>query len=274
VKRRIYATFDNSLSSDFGHGNILDALESSRRFLRKLSDTVGFNQVSVASITSADMAEVSLYEATNEPGIKAVRSFYPAKSFRIYISQFMAGETLGQYYNRKLSDSAKLELYSDVKVQMDETKSDEPNAPISTNSVNVYSYGARIRQMEEDMTFALALKESEDDYRDLNGFDALIEQQAKSDGLVIRYDGDKRQMFKTNLQSKELPNNVDFANKLVWRQARIRREIRQATGFDDESSDEDIQRFEEVRNDPKAVDTSIKLNTNHSRHSTSLFRRK
>ena len=89
----------------------IQALVVAERFMRQVSKAVGFNPITISPLASSDLSEVLLYSAGSQPGTASVFCLYPSKTFRIYVTQFLAGVILGPYSTYVSS----LEMKSDAK---------------------------------------------------------------------------------------------------------------------------------------------------------------
>jgi len=171
----------------------VEQLLNSERMFRRVSKAVGFRQVIVSSISSLDLAEVCLYDSVNQPGVRPIYTFYPSKAFRIYSCQFMAGESLIEYEPAvSLADNAVFQVTMDGATPRLTARSSRRLGTVSQRSlglpaqssrINNYSYGVRVRNMEEDLIMEIAIKESEHSYLHDHDTSELKRQQKISDSL-------------------------------------------------------------------------------------------
>lgn len=245
LKRRIFASFDRSVTPDAGHGNPCDTLLAVQKFLELVSKSVGFQQVILASVGRVDIAEVCIYEPTNQPGIRPVYALYPAKAYRIYVAQYLAGENLSDYVHVDNRTSTQLALSEDRLRQHSSISLRSQQTQDLSRSQDQYSYGARLRKLEEDLVMALAFKESEQSYLDEHGEDEIIQQQALADSLDTRTDN--RKSLVSRVTNKDLPHAAEYLDQLVHKQTKILRENRLASGRSD-VSDETSQDEEDEKN--------------------------
>lgn len=148
----------------------IESLIASERVLRQVSKSVGFNQVTMSQVSSSDMAEVCFYEALDQPGLLPVFGLYPSQKFRVYILNFMSGESQVPFTSNEAV----------ARVVVGQTAS-LPQSGGSAESHN--SFGARVRRMEEEAVLEAALLLSEKDFLGTFGEDNLLHQQALSEGL-------------------------------------------------------------------------------------------
>ena len=224
MKRRIFATFDRSrypdplskaqLSlTDEAVANLL----ASEQMLKTVAKTVGFNQVTIAAVSAADLAEICWYEALDQPGIKPIFSFYPSKKFRLYLCRYLCSEELPMFVGSLALNPASSEAEQEgAAVSTENTQL--ANIDGLKPSTNEHSYGVRVRQMEEQLVLEYALKQSEEAYIDAFGEEHLLNQQALSDGLAT-------QLTSTVKAKKSYGSTMEPT--LVQRLIRVQAEIEQ-----------------------------------------------
>jgi hypothetical protein len=149
---------------------MVNRLLNSERLFRRISKAVGFRQVIVSSISSLDLAEICFYDSVNQPGMRPIYAFYPSKAFRVYACQFMAGESLIEYEPAvSLPNDAVFHTTMDgatprLSARPPKHLMSQRNSiglPPPTARINNYSYGVRVRNMEEDLIMEIAKAESE-----------------------------------------------------------------------------------------------------------------
>lgn len=245
LKRRIFASFDRSVSPEAVNGNPCDTLLAVQKFLQLVSKSVGFKQIILASVGPVDIAEVCIYEPSNQPGIRPVYALYPAKAYRIYVAQYLAGENLSDYVHVDSRTSTQLALSEDRLRQPSSISLTSQQSQDLSRTQDQYSYGARLRQLEEDLVMAMAFKESEQSYLEEHGEDEIIQQQALADSLATRTDS--RKSLVSRVTNKDLPHAAEYLDQLVDKQTEILRETRVASGRSD-VSDETSQDEEDEEN--------------------------
>jgi hypothetical protein len=191
LKRRIFATFDRSRYPDpLSKGELslshetVQTLLASEQMLRMVGKTVGFNQVTISPVSSSDLAEICWYEALDQPGIRPIFAFYPSKKFRLYLCQYLSSEEMPPFTGSLASDPKSSENDKEQQPTSDNTQlaTVDPTA----SSTNQFSYGVRVRQMEEQLAMEYALRQSEAAYVESFGEENLLNQQALSDGLATQ----------------------------------------------------------------------------------------
>ena len=171
-------------------------LFSSERMLRRISKAVGFNQVLVSAVSSIDLAEICLYDPSSQPGVRQIYALYPCKAFRVYVSQFMAGENMVEYQPAiSIPESNIMKIRMDGTTPRVSSRATSSRAPASSrgnrdtrsssySGINSYSYGVRIRNMEEELVIDVAKMESEKAFRGSFGDEELKHQQSVMDAYA------------------------------------------------------------------------------------------
>ena len=211
MRRMVFASFDKNRymdtlgSSDEHPMDVVARLVQAERFMRQIAKSLGFNQIRIAAISSLDLTEVCLYDGDQQPGIKPIFGLYPAQAFRIYVAQFMAGESMSEYAPLMSLDQAIVTSADATSIlpslpRKTELASSQPKA-------TSYSYGSRIRQMEDQLILDVAMQESEKTFLEECGDDALKVQNELADRLRNDEleDGDR---IKSHTVSKELMQNL------------------------------------------------------------------
>ncbi len=189
LKRRIFSTFDRNRYPDpLAAGElslteeIVENLLASEQMLRTVSKTVGFNQITIAPVSSLDLAEICWYEALDQPGIKPIFSFYASKKFRIYLNRYMAGDELSAYIPAESLPKVIGSGFPDITLAIENGTQNDLRVEEKTNQ---FSYGARIKRMKDDMILQYVMQLSEEEFTESYGEERLLNQQALSDGLVV-----------------------------------------------------------------------------------------
>ena len=181
MRRRVFATFDRNKSAATPTADGFESssrspnsrLLSAERMFRRVSKAVGFNQLIVSAISSIDLAEICLYDPASQPGVRPIYALYPCKAFRLYVCQFMAGENLIEYQPAiSIPETNLMRIRVDGSTPRLSSRVASSRLPVSAreyrdsrqgsaSSINSYSYGVRIRTMEEELVVDVAKMESE-----------------------------------------------------------------------------------------------------------------
>ncbi len=194
-KRRVFVSFDRNHyatpdvdvreQTTLSHRLIL-----AERFVRQVSKSLGFNQIMTSSVSSLDLAEVSLYNSSDQPGMRAVHALYPSKSYRIYVCQFMAGDNLipfppafsipGELLFKNTASLTK-SLHARSVAASNTLSKSVVNKYKAINAIkdSTYSYGVRLRNMQDELATQLAITKSESDFRDQYGDTELSKMQTR-----------------------------------------------------------------------------------------------
>jgi hypothetical protein len=212
-KRRILTSFDrtmyvdpvNSAASSLSNDHI-QALVVAERFMRQVSLSVGFNPISICAVTATELSEAVLYDAQGQPGTLELIALYPCKFFRIYVAQFLAG--------------AVMQPYSVYHESMGSQSSDIPLTVVSKFSASPasFSYGVRLRHMEDSMVTGLALKQSEQEFMLKHGEDALLHQQALAESLKTKHES---AIFAKLVPPKDSAQHSKYIGRLLLQQDEI-----------------------------------------------------
>ena len=203
MRRRVFATFDrnNNTGAVNGETSTLSTnsrLFSSEKMFRRVSKAVGFNQVLVSAISSIDLAEICLYDPASQPGVRPIYSLYPCKAFRVYACQFMAGENLVEYQPAiSIAESNIMRIRMDGSTPRLSSRaassrltgtargSRDSRQGGTASGVNSYSYGVRVRHMEENLVIDVAKMESEKEFVGSFGGDDLKKQQSLIEAFAM-----------------------------------------------------------------------------------------
>lgn len=194
-------------------------LLASEQMLKAVSKTVGFNQITIAPVGASDIAEICWYEALDQPGIRPIFSFYSSKKFRVHLTKYLAGEEV-PVYTASESLSASNDPKSEDAQPAEAGVKRSHQQPIEDSSQkqasgNEYSYGVRIRNLEDQIIVQMAIRESEKLYREQNGDERLLHQQALSDGLVAQTNHPKR------VEIQNPSSDPKYIDVLIERQRQI-----------------------------------------------------
>lgn len=216
-KRRIFTTFDRTKYPDPRDSTAaslsdeqIQALVVAERFMRQVSKSVGFNPIVIAPVTASDLTEVLLHSAGSQPGTGPVLCLYPSKYLRIYIVQFLTGVALEPYAAY---------LPEDVSGEQSLKVADNPQKLASHVSELPFTYGVRIRQMEDEIVMDLVTKRSEQEFLAEYGDDKLLHQQALSEGL--RNVSPEKETGAKLARPKDLLQNPKYIGRLVLQQREI-----------------------------------------------------
>lgn len=217
-KRRIFTTFDRTKYPDPRDSTAaslsdeeIQALVVAERFMRQVSKSVGFNPIVIAPVTGSDLTEVLLHSAGSQPGTRPVLCLYPSKSLRIYVVQFLTGVALEPYAAY---------LPEDVSGDKSLKIANNPEKPESRVSELPFTYGVRIRQMEDEIVMDLVTKRSEQEFLAEYGEDKLLHQQALSAGLR-NVSTEKETQAPILARAKDLLQNPKYIGRLVLQQREI-----------------------------------------------------
>ena len=275
IKRRILASFDRNhypsdptqVGSTSFPADVVNQLLLCEKFMRQISKSLGFNQLTLAAVSALDVAEICLYEAGKHPGIRPIFGFYPSKSFRIYVSQYLSNENLPAYQavlpgsagsahplqliGGSSSPSVSIVLPTPAAIVKTATDKDTaaPNSllallPPQPDS-NEYSYGVRVRKMQEQQTLTMAMRDSEQEYLQENGEEELMRQQIRTDSV----NGKKTDPLVNRImasRSMEMPTDYAVLSSLADLQVNIEQAIRnsnapeEAEKLDDGSLEEEF----------------------------------
>lgn len=196
-KRRIFVSFDRNHyptnQADMRDQQALThRLILAERYIRHVSKSLGFNQIMTSSVSSLDLAEVCLYNSTDQPGMRPVHTLYPSKSFRVYISQFMAGDNLIPFppalsipeellFKNAASLTTSVRARTIAASSTLRRTSQSKLKTINALKDSAYSYGVRLRNMQDDLATQLAMSSSENEFRDQFGDKELAKLQTKVD---------------------------------------------------------------------------------------------
>lgn len=192
-KRRVFVSFDRNhytVSDPHEQAALSHRLILSERYIRQVSKSLGFNQIMTSSVSSLDIAEICLYNSSDQPGMRAVHALYPSKSYRIYVCQFMAGENLIPFppafsIPDELVFKNTASLTKSIRARSQAASSMLNRAPqskfkiMNTVKDSTYSYGVRIRNMQDDLATQVAMTKSENDFREQYGDQELARLQTK-----------------------------------------------------------------------------------------------
>jgi hypothetical protein len=157
---------------------MIEEMTASEEMLKVVSKTLGFNQVTMVQVSSLDIAEICWYEAQDQPGIKPVFALYPSKRFRLHVSRYLADERVLPYVRNTTVDDDNFPSTKPLSVE----KSHQ--ALTASTSRNEYSYGVRVREMEDQMLLEYTMRISEKEFLEVFDKERLLNQQALADGLA------------------------------------------------------------------------------------------
>ena len=196
MRRRVFAAFDRNRQSTVTSFDTADTSRTTNsrlllaeRIMRRVSKAVGFNQVIVSAISSIDLAEICLFDPTSQPGVRPIHALYPCKAFRIYVCQFMSGENMVEYQpSIAIPESTIMRIRMDGSTPRVSSRAASSRLPVSprssreprtvgSTSINNFSYGVRIRKMEEDLVVDVAKMDSEKTFVATYGEEEFRRQQ-------------------------------------------------------------------------------------------------
>jgi hypothetical protein len=230
-KRRIFASFDRNRYPDSRQDEqqqtaLSHRLILSERYIRQISKSLGFNQIMMSSVSSMDIAEVCLYNSAEQPGLRAVYSLYPSKSYRIYICQFLVGENLVPF--PPAFSIPEDRLFKDGVMHPRPPRvggSKYGKSRLNNFADAAYSYGVRLRNMQDEFATQFAITESETTFRENYGEKELQKLQSKLDSKsasssVPSYFDPKLMSF---YSVREDPGNEEFdpVKKIIKEQEEI-----------------------------------------------------
>jgi hypothetical protein len=227
MRRRVFAAFDRNRQTTVVSSDTVDdsrttnsRLLMAERILRRVSKAVGFNQVIVSAISSIDLAEICLYDPTSQPGVRPIHALYPCKAFRVYVCQFMAGENMVEYQpSISIPESSIMRIRMDgstprvssraVSSRLPTTSrgSRDSRGTIGGTSINNFSYGVRIRKMEEDLVVDVAKMDSEKAFVTAYGEEEFKRQQSLMDVFANNAQEDSGRTTTSIMRSTLGPNS-------------------------------------------------------------------
>ena len=158
---------------------MIDKMTASEQMLKEVSKTIGFNQITMAQVSSLDLAEICWYEAQDQPGIKPIFALYLSKKFRLHVSRYLADERVLPY----VQNIAAEDDYNFPRPMLPPVATTQSTEAVAS-SRNEYSYGVRVREMEEQTLLEYTMRISEKEFLDVFDREQLLNQQALADGLA------------------------------------------------------------------------------------------
>ena len=237
MRRRVFASFDRNRYSnskeylDDYPSDVVPRLVLAERFMRQVGKSLGFNQITISAISSMDLAEVCLYDGDQQPGVKPIFGLYPAQAYRVYVSQYLVGASLQDY--------SPIMAIREAIVTSNEVRQDAPamvgNSEGTTTSkptvvpIPKFSYGSRIREMEDQLVLEIAMRESEKEYLQQSTETALKEHQKIAERLRCDHDGEGLDASVIRVRSAAVTHGV--LEQLVVHQSHIESTIKQKVGW-------------------------------------------